>query len=39
MKDGATFRMWYVGGRGNLPGQTWDGNAFVEGSIGYATIP
>jgi predicted GH43/DUF377 family glycosyl hydrolase len=39
MKDGTTFRMWYVGGRGNLPGQTWDGNAFVEGSIGYATIP
>lgn len=39
MKDGSTFRMWYVGGRGNLPGQTWDGNAFVEGSIGYATIP
>lgn len=39
MKDGTTFRMWYVGGRGNLPGQTWDGNVFVEGSIGYATIP
>jgi len=37
IKDGTIFRMWYAGGRGNLPGQLWDGNAFVEGSIGYAT--
>ncbi len=39
IKDGSVFRMWYAGGRGNLPGGTWDGNAFVEGSIGSATAP
>lgn len=39
MRDGSTFRMWYAGGRGILPGQLWDANAFVEGAIGYAVVP
>jgi hypothetical protein len=39
VKDGAAFRMWYAGGRGNLPGQLWDANPFVEGAIGYAVAP
>jgi predicted GH43/DUF377 family glycosyl hydrolase len=37
--DGTTFRMWYVGGREELPGGTPDSDTWVEGSIGYALIP
>lgn len=37
--DGTTFRMWYVGGREQLPGGTPDSDTWVEGSIGYALIP
>jgi len=39
IKDGTTFRLWYAGGRGNLPGAVTPpaSNAFVEGAIGQAT--
>ena len=37
--DGTTFRMWYVGGREQLPGGTPDSDTWVEGSVGYALIP
>jgi predicted GH43/DUF377 family glycosyl hydrolase len=37
--DGKTYRMWYVGGREQLPGGTPDSDTWVEGSIGYALIP
>jgi predicted GH43/DUF377 family glycosyl hydrolase len=37
--DGTTFRMWYVGGREELPGGTPDSDTWVEGSVGYALIP
>ena len=37
--DGTTYRMWYVGGREQLPGGTPDSDTWVEGSIGYALIP
>ena len=39
IKDGTAYKMWYAGGRGNLPGTLWDANAFVEGAIGHARIP
>ncbi len=39
IKDGSVYRMWYVGGRGNLPGALFQANPFVEGAIGYAIIP
>jgi hypothetical protein len=37
--DGTTYRMWYVGGREQLPGGTPDSDTWVEGSVGYALIP
>ena len=37
--DGKTFRMWYTGGREQLPLATPDSDTWVEGSIGYALIP
>ena len=37
--DGTKFRMWYVGGREQIPGGTPYGDIWVEGSIGYALIP
>lgn len=37
--DGTKFRMWYVGGREQIPGGTPDSDTWVEGSIGYALIP
>ena len=37
MKDGSQFKMWYTGGRINLPVPGYF--SFVEGSIGYAVIP
>jgi predicted GH43/DUF377 family glycosyl hydrolase len=37
--DGTTYRMWYVGGREQLPFGTPDSDTWVEGSIGYALIP
>ncbi len=37
--DGLTYRMWYTGGREQLPGGTPDSDTWVEGSIGYALIP
>jgi len=35
IKDGTTFKMWYTGGRINMPTPGY--YAFVEGAIGYAT--
>ncbi len=37
--DGTTYRMWYTGGREQLPAGTPDSDTWVEGSIGYALIP
>ena len=37
MLDNGTWRMWYAGGRMNLPLPGYFG--YVEGSIGYAVIP
>jgi predicted GH43/DUF377 family glycosyl hydrolase len=37
--DGTTYRMWYVGGREQLPFGTPDSDTWVEGSVGYALIP
>jgi predicted GH43/DUF377 family glycosyl hydrolase len=37
IKDGTKYRMWYTGGRINMPSPGY--YAFVEGAIGYAAIP
>ena len=40
LKDGATFKMWYAGGRINLPQfGSLNSSSFISGSIGYAVIP
>jgi predicted GH43/DUF377 family glycosyl hydrolase/sugar lactone lactonase YvrE len=41
IEDGTTFKMWYTGGRINLPLPFEDppGYGYTEGSIGYALIP
>ena len=37
MKDGTTFKMWYTGGRINIPSfGSLNSSPFVEGAIGYA---
>lgn len=40
IKDGTTFKMWYTGGRINLPAfGSLNSISFIDGSIGYAVIP